>query len=559
MLAKEDARKLECNRIWLLLLDKLRDTSSLWTETTQSLTPERLRVRAISAYAASSLEAYLSRCTRFLDFLQAHNIAFSTLSLVELADYLEAAFASLAQDRDVCQISPKTTLKALSWLSRMAQVQHLLELLSNPLISTYRIDIKPRDRKEALPIPMACIVSWERLVCKSSTGTQMVLLLGAFLLAYHACLRFGDLQRIRLSSLSLTTQALRGICWTTKTSRSGQPFAVTLTGISGRGPSASWCLAYLARLHASWLATERFWGSSSEPDFMLPILPNWANPSQAGVAFQSPMSYTQALPALRSALQLHEEASTGALDAQEALNFTLHGLKVGLLSPAKQLRLPADPRRKAGHHKVSSELYGRDDTIDSLWVQASVAHNVSTGWRPTRPIARGGQAPTIEPSFQVPPGPVPKSMTISHMLPIIPRFMYAREFETQAAIDDDANEPSSPSPSRSSGEQSASKHASDESTLDEDSYSSSEEDSPHKAPQPRHPKAPLDPATAIVANGHWGAVHLAHPISDTHWRTACGIVMGDAGVIMPEPDPSRMCRHKACRLALDAFQSLPSE
>ena len=251
MLAKEDARKLECNRIWLLLLDKLRDTSSLWTETTQSLTPERLRVRAISAYAASSLEAYLSRCTRFLDFLQAHNIAFSTLSLVELADYLEAAFASLAQDRDVCQISPKTTLKALSWLSRMAQVQHLLELLSNPLISTYRIDIKPRDRREALPIPMACIVSWERLVCKSSTGTQMVLLLGAFLLAYHACLRFGDLQRIRLSSLSLTTQALRGICWTTKTSRSGQPFAVTLTGISGRGPSTSWCLAYLTRLHAS--------------------------------------------------------------------------------------------------------------------------------------------------------------------------------------------------------------------------------------------------------------------------------------------------------------------
>ena len=70
MLAREEARKLECSRIWLLLLDKLGDTSALWTETTQSLTPERLRVRAISAYAASSLEAYLSRCTRFVDFLQ---------------------------------------------------------------------------------------------------------------------------------------------------------------------------------------------------------------------------------------------------------------------------------------------------------------------------------------------------------------------------------------------------------------------------------------------------------------------------------------------------------
>ena len=192
-------------------------------------------------------------------------------------------------------------------------------------------------------------------------------------------------------------------------------------------------------------------------------------------------------------------------------------------------------------------------------MQASVTRKVSAGWRPTRPIARGGQAPTVEPRLQVPPGPVPKSMPISHMLPIIPRFMYAREFQTQGDIDDDANEPPSPSPSGSGEEQSASEDASDESTLDGDSYSSSEDDSPHKAPQARRPKAPLDPATAIVANGHWGAVHLAHPISDTHWRTACGIVMGDTGVIMPEPDPSRMCRHKACRLALDAFQSLPSE
>ena len=109
-----------------------------------------------------------------------------------------------------------------------------------------------------------------------------------------------------------------------------------------------------------------------------------------------------------------------------------------------------------------------------------------------RPIARGGQAPTIEPTFQVPPGPVPRSMPISHMLPVIPRFMYAREFQPQ--VDPEApGEPSSPSPSRSDGEQSASEDASAEPTLDEDSYSSSEEDSPHKAPPSRHPKAPWTP------------------------------------------------------------------
>ena len=145
-------------------------------------------------------------------------------------------------------------------------------------------------------------------------------------------------------------------------------------------------------------------------------------------------------------------------------------------------------------------------------------------WRPTRPIARGGQAPTIEPSFQVPPGPVPKSMTISHMLPIIPRFMYAREFETQAAIDDDANEPSSPSPSRSSGEQSASKHASDESTLDEDSYSSSEEDSPHKAPQPRHPPGPGDSNRRqwTLGGSTSGPSDLRHSLAHRLWDSHGG-------------------------------------
>ena len=74
-----------------------------------------------------------------------------------------------------------------------------------------------------------------------------------------------------------TAQSLRGICWSTKTSRTGQPFAVTLTGLSGRCTASSWCLNYLLCLHRCWLATEAFWHSELEPDFLLPILPNWAS------------------------------------------------------------------------------------------------------------------------------------------------------------------------------------------------------------------------------------------------------------------------------------------
>ena len=154
-------------------------------------------------------------------------------------------------------------LRALSWLARTARMEALLNMVSNAIIQAFGWSgsLQPTDRKEALPLPMACVVAWEELVCNPASGTQLVLLLGAFLLAYHACLRFGDLQRIRLSSLSLTAQSLRGICWSTKTSCTGQPFAVTLTGLSGRCAVSSWCLNNLLCLHRCWLATEAFWRS----------------------------------------------------------------------------------------------------------------------------------------------------------------------------------------------------------------------------------------------------------------------------------------------------------
>ena len=127
------------------------------------------------------------------------------------------------------------------------------------------------------------------------------------------------------------------------------------------------------------------------------------------------MSYSQALPALRACMQLSSPKAPNTACQEEAQAFTIHSLKVGLLSAAKQQRLPEDARRTTGHHKSSAELYGRDDTIDSLWVQATVAQKVAEGWRPSRPIARGGQAPTTEPPFWVPREAAPSSLAFTHL------------------------------------------------------------------------------------------------------------------------------------------------
>ena len=50
---------------------------------------------------------------------------------------------------------------------------------------------------------------------------------------------------------------------------------------------------------------------------------------------------------------------------------------------------------------------------------------------------------------------------------------------------------------------------------------------------------------------------MAHIASDTQWRTACGILIGPAGMELTGPAPDRMCRHKACRLALDCLAGPP--
>ena len=93
-----------------------------------------------------------------------------------------------------------------------------------------------------MPLPLALIAAWERRVCAPTTPAAVKIFLGGLLLAAHASLRFGDLQRIEVTNLSLAATALRGTCWTTKTTKQGQPFAVTITGFTGRDIATAWTI-----------------------------------------------------------------------------------------------------------------------------------------------------------------------------------------------------------------------------------------------------------------------------------------------------------------------------
>ena len=187
--------------------------------------------------------------------------------------------------------------------------------------------------------------------------TALAILLGAFLLTAFCSLRFGDTQRVCISSLSLTSSSLRGTCWTTNTSSTGQPFACTHFGITGRDTATAWTVTWLAHLHDARLETQKCYGPDVEPDFLIPAIEHWEAPGIP--VFHCPLQYHQALQLLRWMVQT--PWTTSLIKPEEAQSFTMHSLKVSLLSASAQLRLPEESRRLQGHHKTSStQLYSRD-------------------------------------------------------------------------------------------------------------------------------------------------------------------------------------------------------
>ena len=82
----------------------------------------------------------------------------------------------------------------------------------------------------------------------------------------------------------------------------------------------------------------------------------------------------------------------------QALSYTLHSLKVTMLSWMAQLDLPLSARTLQGHHALagSMQLYSRDDVWPALRAQLSVWEAIQRGFTPMLPQHRGGQNPLQE-------------------------------------------------------------------------------------------------------------------------------------------------------------------
>ena len=140
-------------------------------------------------------------------------------------------------------------IQSLKFVSRKAQVQRLIAILDTPVIAGYLAGgAITRPRREALPLPLAVLVQWERWICSGSAPEREILFIGSILLMAWAGLRFADAQRTCPISLIPDRHVLRRECWRTKISRSCQPFGALAFGFSGRPPRCGWRPVYFNSL-----------------------------------------------------------------------------------------------------------------------------------------------------------------------------------------------------------------------------------------------------------------------------------------------------------------------
>ena len=375
-------------------LNKLGSLSSLhWNVSQSEYRDEHLR-RVLSKFASTTILRYLAAWERFLSTLESMQLDVASLTPIQVADAIITL--SLARKSDIesgcgCIMS----IKSLRWAASTMLVHSVYAVAWDPVISSFYLNKIPREKKEAFPLLLYHAIQIERKLLLASTTESEIMLLGGLLLFMWGSLRFSDGQRVFLDSLEYDGLSLRGVCYQTKTSNQGTPFAILSSGFLSHG-SHSWLLRYLQVLDAA-----VFKHRSTYPDIVLPAsLLLQLDPSGAISFPLQGADYASALRWLRRTLELGWKHSLPTLPS---LNYTLHSLKVTLLSWANQLpQITAPDRLAQGKHVGGSlELYSRERCIGQLRLQLQIRDAVRSGGRFVLPLHRGAQHPLQEPIYEV--------------------------------------------------------------------------------------------------------------------------------------------------------------
>ena len=513
---------------WLAtLIVSIGSPSQIFVEFAGKTTYPIVIKQLLAQVGPSTLDLYSRSVETTENWMRHIGITWCHLSLNHLVTIIQFAQEASKQDVQAVRLQPPQLLRGLRWLAKTALMEDLASILSGFLMTSFlKGPQQPRDRKEAIPVPMILLLRWEETILSPLTPQWLTLLLGGFLLAAWGSLRFADLQRTPVDNLNLASDTLRGVCRITKTTRSGQPFAISLVGFTAFSPSTCWVVVWLRTLQKAFYRSAPF-----VPDFIIPVLDHYTAPS-----FSSPLSYAAALRALRWAAQT--PWMTRTFSAEMAQSLTLHSLKVTMLSASAQLRLPQHARRLQGHHTDgSTQLYSRDDVVEAVWLQRQIAQEIRRGWRPLRPLQRGGQKPVAEPAFVLPfvemPSPIDVPWESSLSL-----------FQVETSWNHDASITSVPIDDSDVDSLSSCSSTSDTSSADSEMQQQPQE-------------------VTFIQNGPAGCCHAAHRATvitpanrmihceEASWTPVCGASLRPSATLMSFSKIIWPCKRSACRQIFD--------
>lgn len=535
---------------------KLAATSSvvlqIWTSFATAFTPFSLTLQQMSAsmnhlehrnrflnqFAATTLIRYMTASLQVFRLCQALQLNLDSLSAWHLADVLIAG--SMARRSDGSGPKTSIAIKAMRWCYKQLQIS-IFQEVGNQIISSFDKQKFPTDRRESLPLPLYVVMRWERRILQSNATTQEIIILGGLLLLLWSGLRFGDIQRSCLETWQLDSAALRGLTWRSKTSNSATPFGICVCGLLSKGTLA-WIHRYLQTLDTIYSQLH-----SREIDFAIPSFGGTNSvlwPPQA-------MAYGEALYFLRYYMTL-PWSSASATQKLSSDHYTIHGLKCTLLSWACQLGLSEEDRRQHGKHKPAQQsvaLYSRDDVVGSLRLQQNLIDRICQGWRPCTPLARGGQQPIKEPSFQMERFRKETGVLSWKFFQFdrLPTFATGEGL----AIQDQGETSQVPD--------------SDDSTTSQSSVSSSSSDAEQVSTNPQTKKCKVQTSALRLDQYAFGlhrvTWHIMLPCSDPNesapqwdgqvWKTACGRFLPSGNIVicseMSVRDNQVLCSHVGCR------------
>ena len=157
-----------CTENFWKCLHRTADASMLYCQLSKSLEQDAHVSQLLAGWQdlhQGKLERYLPNISLFLDFQLSEGNSTAEVSPGLLADYLYSAQRSVAQDRGLHRTSPLMCVKSLRWWAKHASWPALTTALQSTLVSAYAKQTNIKDKREAVPIPLAAIAAWERAVC----------------------------------------------------------------------------------------------------------------------------------------------------------------------------------------------------------------------------------------------------------------------------------------------------------------------------------------------------------------------------------------------------------